>query len=453
MKRADHAVVVGASVAGLLAARALSDHVATVTVLDRDVWSDRSRPRPGVPHGEHAHGLLASGVTALNQLLPGLTTDLVGLGALTGDVHDQVSWHLGGGRLARASSDLAGLLVSRVALERYLRSRVEALPNVTIHEGQGVAGLSLDADGDVGGVEVFGTEGPPGSVTRLPADLVVDASGRRSQADAWLTRRGLTPPVTERVGMDIHYATRWFARRPGDLDGLVAAAHGPTPTAPHGAVVLSQEGDRWVVGLSGYGRDRPPTDLDAFRLRARTTDPLVGELVSSAEPLDDGSRFGIKAALWHRHDRARGLPPSFVVLGDALCSFNPIYGSGMSVAAREAVLLGDCLDEGLTDLTRRFHTAVRPVVETAWRLSTGSDLSLPETTGERPLPARLVGHYLRRYLAAAREDPELAYAFLRVSNLLDTPDTLLAPRRMARVLGRGVRRRPAAVVQTAGRVA
>jgi 2-polyprenyl-6-methoxyphenol hydroxylase-like FAD-dependent oxidoreductase len=438
----DHAVVAGASLAGLMSARVLSDHFDRVTVLDRDVWSDRRLPRRGVPHGGHAHGLLSSGRTVLEQLFPGLTDELVALGGVFGDIQNDTSWNLAGGQLACRPSDLKGVLVSRLTLESAVRERVLAIPNITLREEQGVSGLSM-ADGGpvalVDGVELFATHGPPAPVSRLAADFVVDATGRRSQAPAWLHRRGLDRPVQDRVGMDVQYATRWFERRPGDMDGYLATARGATPENPRGGVALAQEGDRWVVGLNGYHGRRPPLELEAFRQWARETSPLIGALVSKATPLDDGSRFGLKAAVWNRYDKAQGQPANFVVTGDAVCGFNPVYGQGMSVAAREALVLDAVLATGAPDVAQRFHRGARPVIETAWRLSTGNDLALPETTGRRTGSGQLVGRYLHRLLVAAREDPGLAYAFLRVSNLEDSPASLFAPRVAARVLARGGR--------------
>jgi 2-polyprenyl-6-methoxyphenol hydroxylase-like FAD-dependent oxidoreductase len=429
-----HALVVGASLAGMLAARVLSETCERVTVLDRDLWTDHARPRQGVPHGGHAHGLLSRGLAGLEELLPGLTAELVRAGGVIGDISEGVAWTLAGGRLAAAPSDLVGLLVSRVALESAVRRRVLELPQVTLHEHRAAAGITLSPSGDVDGVEVFATDGPPGPITRIAADVVVDASGRRSQAAAWLRRHGYPAPPQDRVGVDIHYATRWFERRPGDLGGLVAAAHGATPDAPFGAVALAQEGDRWVVGLNGYHGRRPPVDLADFRARARRTDPLIGELVSGATPLDDGARFGLKAAVWNRYDRARRVPGNFLVIGDAVCSFNPIYGQGISVAVSEALVLRDSLAAGRPDLGRRFHRGSRPAIATAWQLSTGNDLALPATVGRRTRAGSLIGGYVHALLVAARTDANLAHAFLRVSNLEAEPSSLLAPRLALRVL-------------------
>ena len=177
-----HALVVGASLAGMLAARVLSETCERVTVLDRDLWTDHTRPRQGVPHGGHAHGLLSRGLAGLEELLPGLTAELVRAGGVIGDISDGVAWTLAGGRLAAAPSDLVGLLVSRVALESAVRRRVLELPQVSLHEHRAAAGITLSPSGDVDGVEVFATDGPPGPITRIAADVVVDASGRRSQA-------------------------------------------------------------------------------------------------------------------------------------------------------------------------------------------------------------------------------------------------------------------------------
>ena len=243
-------------------------------------WTDHARPRQGVPHGGHAHGLLSRGRAGLEELFPGLTAELVRAGAVAGDI--RTAWP-GPSRAAGsrpAPSDLVGLLVSRVALESAVRRRVLDLPQVSLHEHRAAAGFTVSPSGDVDGVEVFATDGPPGPITRVAADLVVDASGRRSQAAAWLRRHGYRAPPQDRVGVDIHYATRWFERRPGDLGGLLAAAHGATPDAPYGAR-RARPGGRPLGGRAQrLPRRATALALADFRARARRTDPLIGELVS-----------------------------------------------------------------------------------------------------------------------------------------------------------------------------
>ncbi len=377
-----HAVVVGGGLAGMLAARALTPTYDRVTVLDRGRWTDRDRPRTGVPHGRHAHGMVASGGRALEQLLPGITDELVARGAVRGAVQGEAGCFLGG--LGGGRGGPPAVLASRLLLESAVRDRVTALPGVSLREGIGVAGLILE-DGRVAGVEDFTCEGAAGPVGRLGADLVVDASGRRSQAAAWLTRRGLSAPRADRVEVRIRYASRWFARRPGELDGLLGLAHGPTPEAPRGAVVLAQEGPRWVVGLCGYAGDQPSLHLDRFVARARETSPPVGALVERARPLDDGVAFGLQACVRLRLDRYPEHPDGFVAVGDALCGLNPFYGQGVGLAADEALALRAVAGDP-RGLPARFYAAARPAVDAAWRASTAADLALPGVT-ESPAAA------------------------------------------------------------------
>jgi 2-polyprenyl-6-methoxyphenol hydroxylase-like FAD-dependent oxidoreductase len=434
-----HAVVIGASLGGLLAARVLSESYDRVTLLDRDRWPDRPDPRGGVPHGRHAHGLLARGREVFEELFPGLTAELVNAGAVTGDLQADCRWYFATDHLAQAPSELRGLAVSRPMLEHHVRRRVRALPGVHIETGVAVRDLIHDsAVGRVTGVVTtdVATDGP--SLSRR-ADLVVDTSGRGSRAPEWLREHGYDAPAEEKVRVDVSYATRHFRRTPGSAGGALAVIVAATPESSRGAAMICQEGDRWILTLGGYHGDRAPLDLDGFRAYAAEQAPELGEVARTADPLDDGRYFRFPASTRRRYERLKRFPARFVVMGDAVCSFNPVYGQGMSVAAVESLALRDCLAEGLAHIGPRFFAAITPAVDVPWQVAAGADLDLPGTPGRPPLPGRLINRYVRRLQRVARHDPELAVAFLRVANLKAAPPSLLRPGRMLRVLTGGRR--------------
>jgi 2-polyprenyl-6-methoxyphenol hydroxylase-like FAD-dependent oxidoreductase len=441
----DHAVVIGASMGGLLAARVLSEHYGAVTLLDRDTLPERAVGRGGVPHGRHTHGLLAGGRQAMEQLFPGLTDDLVVLGALRGDLQGEGRWYLGERPLARAASGHVALACSRWLLEWYVRRRVTALPSVQVRDATVALDLAWHSRGALArGVLVAdrdATSARAAAHELLPADLVVDASGRTSRLPDWLQRRGHPRPAREAFRVDVSYATRIFRREPGALDGDLALVVAATPERPRAAAVLAQEGDRWTVSLSGYFGERPPLDLQEYVAQAsRYGLPELHELVAGSEPLDDGVGYRFASARRHRFDRARDLPDNVVAVGDAVCSFDPVFGQGMSVAALEAVQLGACLEEGSAELARRYFRRTRPIVDVPWTVATGSTLELPGSPVRAPLATRAVNRYLRSYQRAATDDAELAAGFLGVANLTSGPSTLFAPGRVARVLARNGRR-------------
>jgi 2-polyprenyl-6-methoxyphenol hydroxylase-like FAD-dependent oxidoreductase len=437
----EHAVVIGGSMGGLVAARVLSDAYERVTVVDRDELAEgRPAPRRGVPQGGHAHAVIAGGRAALEELLPGLTEEVERLGAPRGDAQDNVRWLQLGARLAQAPCGLHGLHVSRPLLEHRVRARVCALGDVTLIDRTDVAGLATARDGAVTGVRLI--RGRDGSAEeRLPADLVVDASGRGSRSPRWLGEIGYQPPTEESVRVDVTYSTRLFRARPEALDGDLAIVVCATPTTPRLGVLIALEGDRWIVSLAGYRGDRAPLDLPGFLgFAASLSTPDLVDALRDAEPLDDGATHRFPASVRRRYDRLRRFPEGLLVFGDALSSFNPIYGQGMTVAARQALVLRRCLEAGTRGLSRRFFRGAAREVDAAWKIVMGSDLRIPAVEGARPAPVRLMNAYLARLLAGAQTDAGLAEAFLRVAYLVDRPERLLRPSLALRVLAR--RRRP-----------
>ncbi|MEV7225525.1 FAD-dependent monooxygenase [Polymorphospora sp. NPDC051019] len=442
MTHAERAVVVGASIAGLLAARALSETYAHVTVVDRDPLPDASAARRGVPQGRQLHVLLARGREVLEELFPGLSEEVAALGGAMVDLQDDVHWYNDGFRMRRAPSPMTAFGVSRPLLEHVVRTRVRALSNVTLLPDTEVLGPTATPDARrVTGVRVrVRTADAPEST--IDADLVVDAGGRGSRSPVWLDRLGYAPAPEERVRVDVTYVTRTYRREPDQLEGLLGALTNATPALPRGGIVAVQEGDRFAVAICGMlGEEPPHDDEDLVRYAETLAAPQIGALLRSAVPASPPVRMRFPASLRRRYERLRRFPDGYLVIGDALCSFNPIYGQGMTVAALEALLLRDLLAAGGTRLARRFFQGAARVVDGPWAISVGTDLRFPAVPGRRTPKVRFVNAYVERVHAGAVADPELGAAFLRVLNLIDPPTRLLAPRTVWRVLRAG-RRRP-----------
>lgn len=443
-----HAVVIGASMGGLLAARVLADAFEQVTVVDRDALPAVGEQRKGVPQGRHAHGLLARGREVMEQLFPGMTAGLVARGAILGDPQERVRWCNDGHRLCQVPSGMVGLCVSRPLLEGHLRHRLAALADVEVRDGWSVSGLVTTAGRDrVTGIR---GAGPDGRDRTLAADLVVDASGRGSRSPAWLADLGYDRPEDETVAVGIGYATRTYRRRDGDIDGDVGVVMAPTLPAGRAGVMLALEDDRWVVTLGGYGDDRPPTDPAAWVAYARSLpSPDIARVVEGGEPLDDPLAFRYPASTRRRYERLARFPAGYLVFGDALCSVNPIYGQGMTVSAVEALELRDWLDLPGAPASRFFRRAAR-VIDVPWDMAVGADLRFDHVAGRRTPKVRMVNRYLGRLHPVAARDPEVGRAFLRVVNLLDPPERLMAPSVAWRVLrGRG-RRSPGSPAAVGG---
>jgi 2-polyprenyl-6-methoxyphenol hydroxylase-like FAD-dependent oxidoreductase len=431
-----HAVVLGASMAGLAAARVLVDAYERVTVLERDALSANAAHRKGVPQSRHAHGLLAAGRVALEELFPGLTDELVANGALSGDLQADTRWSNQGLRLCPGTSGLQGIAVSRPLLEGCVRERVRALPNVRVVDRCDAAGLVPTSDGRrVGGVRVLRrADGSAEEV--LEADLVVDATGRSSRSPVWLEELGYPRPAQDEVRIGVAYASRIYRRRPDHLDGDRAVVVAATTARPRGAALLAMEGDRWMVTLNGYLGQRPPADPDGFlAFAAGLPVPDVFEVIRDAEPLGEVLPARYPASVRRHYERLHEFPDGYLVTGDAVCSFNPVYGQGMSVAALEALALRECLGAGpAAGLAKRFFTKVAHIVDIPWGIAVGADLRFPGIKGARTAKVRLVNAYLARFHLAAATDPILARAFLRVVNLMDRPEGLLRPAIALRVL-------------------
>jgi 2-polyprenyl-6-methoxyphenol hydroxylase-like FAD-dependent oxidoreductase len=434
------AVVVGASMSGLLAARALSDRFERVTVVERDELKDREEVRKGVPQAAHAHGLLASGYRVMDAYFPGMMDELEGLGARRGDVVGDFLWFQYGRWKLRHTSGLRGITVSRPCLEAAVRRRVKSLRNVRVLDGADGVNPKLDAaTGRVTGYVVRRRDG--GAQETLDADLVVDATGRGSQAARWLERSGFGKPDEVTVKVDVGYATRIFERRPGEFfDSMGAFIASTPPAGTRFAAVLAAEGRRWVVTLSGVLGDHPPTHERGWvAFAASLPVPAVRELVTTALPLSDIATYRFPANQRRLYERMKRFPSGYLVIGDAVCSFNPIYAQGMSVAATEAQALGEAVQAGIEGLGQRFYARARTIVDIPWTIATGEDLRFPQIEGPRPPGFRLVNRYLERVHAAASDDQVVCRRFFDVLNLLAPPASLMSPSIACRVL---VRRAP-----------
>ncbi|MFE1549936.1 NAD(P)/FAD-dependent oxidoreductase [Streptomyces sp. NPDC058718] len=428
-----HAVVIGGSLAGLLAARVLAEHAEKVTVVERDRFPEGPEARPGVPQGRHLHVLIAGGQQAFDSLLPGFMDELRGLGApKVGVPEDMVQWQNGKWfrRTAASAHFYSG---ARPQLEWLVRQRVFADPRIELIDGHETVGLTGDSS-RVRGVRLRERGAGAEKETRvLEADLVVDASGRSTKAADWLAAIGAEAPHEETIDTGLAYGTRVYRAPAGVLDSdAIGYFIVPNPDQEYGGVVLPVGDGTHLVTLSGLRGNEPPTEEGAFEEYAkRLPHPVISDWLAEAEPVSPVYGFRRTANIRRRYDRPGRRPAGFLATGDALCAFNPIYGQGMAVAALSAVALRRALaDPKRTPTTRQVQRALLDASKQAWDISTGADKKMPGVLGDAAAPGALdkaVGWYLSRVQQRAAGDPVVGVPFRRALTLTSPLTALFAP--------------------------
>jgi 2-polyprenyl-6-methoxyphenol hydroxylase-like FAD-dependent oxidoreductase len=463
----SRAVVIGGSMAGLLAAHALADTFEHVTIVERDRLGASPAHRAGVPQDRHVHTLWAGGLRAVETLLPGIESDLVAAGGRNVDFWRDFRWYLPVGRWSKPWPATQHLVSStRTLLESVVRLRVRDAGRVTFLDGCEATGLRLGPDGIVAGVEFTARglaradaaldgekDAEKPATEQLAADLVVDAAGRRSRLPEWLAGLGRKAPAETVVDPFIGYATRLVRLapdRPVDFNGLYIQLAPPRHT--RGGIMFPVEDGQWVVTLLGAERDYPPVDDDGFLEFARSMrSPRLYEAIRDAEPTTPLFGHRHTADQRRHYERMPSMPAGLLALGDSLCAFNPIYGQGMTVAALQAQTLGELFRRRLrarsetAALTRPAQAAMAKVAARAWMVSASEDRRYPVTGNPGPAIRALHG-YLDRVMLACTVDVKVADGFLRVLNMLDKPTALQRPDFMLRVFGAARRARRTAGV-------
>lgn len=430
----DRALILGGSIAGLFAAQALAGSYREVLVVDRDRLVGVTGPRRTTPQSFHAHALLARGQQAIEALFPGITAEFEAAGVPTGDVGADLRWIVNGQRLRPTRTGLVCLATPRIVLENHVRERVRGLPNVSFHQYRCGVGLVTTADR----TRVVGARVDDEVV---PADLVVDATGRGSRLPAWLADMGYRPPPEERLRIDLGYATRHYRLPLGLLGTDLAYIVAQTPSHPRGAVfarerALPDGGERYVLSLNAHLGDHPPNDPDGFLAWARSVPvPHIHESVRSAEPLDDVRAYRFPTTIWRHYERLNRFPLGLLAIGDSVASPNPVYAQGNTISALSALVLRDGASE-----PRRYFADVARIIRPAWDVNLAGDLGYPGVPGRRTVQVRLASRYLTKVQHAAVHDEVLSEAFVRVAGLVDPPPALMRPRLVLRTLFR--RRKP-----------
>ncbi|UFJ42575.1 hypothetical protein LOK74_08815 [Brevibacillus humidisoli] len=452
-----HAVVIGGSIAGLLAGRILAEHFDYVTILERDQLPDDGGARKGAPQGLHSHIMLKAGELVIAKWFPDFYEELNASGEVPVIDSADINWfHYGVWRL-RVRTGMPKTLMTRPYFEWKIREKLVNQPNVTIRQQCEVAGLIVDESGNrVTGVKIgqkgkgkmtaaerHSSDVDPDAMEHLSADLVVDASGRGSQTPNWLEAIGFPKPEEAAVKIDIGYSTRLYEppkHKTFDWQFLLVY-----PKAPYGSkigFVQAIEHNRWIVTLAGCVGDYPPNDEDGFLEYAKQLDrPDVYEAIKDAKPLTPIKIHRFPASLRRRYEKLSRFPDGLLVVGDAVSSFNPVYGQGMSVTAMGVNALDECLQEqamynkgNLAGLHRRYFRKVAKIVDAAWLAAVTEDFRYPQAQGPKPFGTKLLNWYMGKLFELASVDQKIYFQVILVQNLVASPRTLFSPYIIRQVL-------------------
>ncbi|MFC9255790.1 FAD-dependent oxidoreductase [Amycolatopsis thailandensis] len=441
-KIGDHAVVLGGSVAGMLAARMLSDSYTRVTVIDRDdLTAAGTGLRPAIPWAVHIHALLERGRQIIEDLFPGFVEDMLAVGVPVGDYGSTCHYCFNGQMFAETETGMACVAANRPVIEHFLRSRTLVRPGVSLRESTDIVGLEASEDRSrIIGVRVQGRNG--GAEEVITADLVIDATGRGSRSPRWLEELGYERAPEEKVQMDLTYTTMDFVG-PLENDPLgddIALVPTATPAFPRGAI-FARLADRYALTLTGINGDRAPTDREGFLAYAKSLPrPEVYEAVRDAEQRSPAGSFRFPASIRRHYEQLRRFPAGYLIIGDAACIFNPVYAQGMTVAALGATVLGKHLAKGVEPVPAAYFRDLASVTNAPWTMSAAADLGYPEVRGKRTIATKMANLYMPKVQAVAANDPLVARAFIRTISLIDSPQSLMKPSMIGRVLfGPGAR--------------
>jgi 2-polyprenyl-6-methoxyphenol hydroxylase-like FAD-dependent oxidoreductase len=436
----SHAIVIGASMAGLLTARVLADHFKQVTIIERDALPIQSETRKGVPQGQHAHILLMQGEMILKELFPDLYEAFTQAGAIAFS-SDDLRWYSFGVWKLTPAEPVQVYGSTRPLLEQHVRRCLTARSNVRLIERCEVKRLCVSEGGDkITGVS-FKYLDYEAREEELSAALVVDASGRGSHMPQWLATLGYGTVEVENINVAVGYATRIYRCPPDPKRSWKMLVIYPTPPQEQRlGLIMPIENDQWIVTVMGRLHDYPPTDEAGFLAYARSlAEPGLYEAIKGAEPVTPISLYKFASNQWRHYERLPHFPAGLVILGDAVCSFNPVYGQGMSVAALEAKALDACLrqqpgEPSTTDFSQQFQQAITQIISVPWMMATSEDFRYPATPGKRPFGSRFLRWYTRRINELTGSDLFVAMRFHEVMHLLKPPAALFHPRILWTVL-------------------
>ena len=432
-----HAVVLGGSLTGLLTAKVLSQYYPQVTIIEKDAVHREPESRKGQPQTRHLHGLLPAGLQVMTRYFPGLLDELISYRVKVFDFAKSMNWFCYRGFRKSFSMGIEVATVSRPLLEHIIRERVLALPNV--HLVDNTTAKHLIATDDKRKITGVVTENKDtGQSASHAADLVIDATGRGTRTPQWLKELGYGETSVSEVRINVGYTTRMYKRDPQDPRGETWIVYTPeAPSEKRFGGAFPVEGDKWLITVGGWHDDHAAMEMKGYLEFVKSLpNPNLYDLVSKCEPVSEFVQYKFPFSSRRHYEKLRRFPTGFLVLGDAISGFNPIYGQGMSSAALQVEILDKILMGKVAEneLAKVFFKKSKKIIDTIWKLATGEDFRYPQTVGYRPPGIKLINKYVAQIHRATLKDEVVCEAFLKVMGLLKSPSTLFHPKILWRVL-------------------
>lgn len=433
----ETAVVIGAGMGGLMAAAVLADSFHNVVIIESDELPSRPALRKGVPQGAHVHTFLGFAVQALEELLPGLMNNLYAQGAVQIRRNYDVWFHDSLGPTPIRDVGLLTPSVTRPLLEHVTRERVLQKPNVYIKEKSRMVAFEAEAFGEVTGI----TLQPEGSETEtIPADLVIDCSGRSSRLPGWLEQIGYGSVPTQSLKIAMSYTSGLFRPPPELRDSKWACLMLAIPPSQRASYLTPVDGGYWLATMYGRGKDIAPRDHKGFLEWTRgLAHSCIHERLEKAEPVNELRSYKIPRGVWYRFDKMDSFPRGVLPLGESFTSFNPMYGQGMSLAAGQALslkrALQKCSETGSQiELSTDYFLGCKDLNEIGWSVMETRDFAYPSTEGNRPIDLAERWRMGKAIRALSEEDADVHTLSVRVTHLLESPNLLQHPDIVVRAL-------------------
>ncbi|HHK5536814.1 TPA: FAD-dependent oxidoreductase [Bacillus mobilis] len=433
----NKAIVIGGSIAGKLAAKALSTIFKEVIIIEAGERWDGKASRKRVPQSSHPHVLLKGGEKAIEELFPAITNELIEAGSIVNNFTRDIKWHQFGLWKQQFIGKVHMIQQSRFLLEWHIQKRIDGISNVTTKYRTSVEGLLVDRNlNKVCGVKAKCIE--TSSQEEIQADIVVDASGFGSKSIAWLGEHNIEVQE-EKVRIDLFYATRLFKLKENEKFDCCNMLMSPSfPDNPYGVLIQTIEDHRYFVTFSGYANEKAPqTDEDFYNFAENLSISNVTDFLNKAEAISDIKTYKIPYQVRRRFDLVNDLPERLLVVGDAHCRFDPVFGQGVSVAAMEAHQLQLLLQRRQIlnkAFTQQFYKRTAHIIQTPWEMTTTEISRHPQLKRELSIKQKFQQWYTKQIYQLSATDSDVYIRLVRVMNLIRSPLHLFHPKVLLAVL-------------------